>query len=691
MPQRSRNILIRALRKAGIQGSPKYYWSNTGASTLGDVPSSGTFAAWDLDVDADWNVLLVVKVSGEQSQPTPLRRIIRVFYETDTSKQYGGFSNEQGQVECDEPRAPRVRFASEVQSYYAAMAQVSNVETTAVARARRGHGGEQAGPGKRVPDPRPEWEPPRCSCRKCGDSDGCLCDVDSGTQFGDRCSVCNAGDPHVQCLCTCTDTLGDRRRQVVTDGDRRRQVATGGDKDVADVHVLGGATPSAEYRNAPRQCSCRMCGGPDDGCQNNATVFGQWVAAVCAHCTTDGWQSPCPCDCEYGVGRDSSTAPTTSSTAPTTSSTADLQVDNIEDEDDPEVDFYATKKKRAEQRKKVRAILDAELKKKGFADDAQRARLAHVCSGHVPMEDWCLDCGLAKQRRKAHRRDGCGTHRARCWHADTFGPVTPPGDHGERHGVVLVSEEHDTPGGGPIRTKASSLVKDELVKFAAKLGAGPMNFYTDGGTEYKGHVDRYIADQKDDNGSTPVHHSSTRYSPWRNGRSESMVQQVKDHIRVSLAQGKPRCLWPYAMKGALACLELVAGATEMLHGEDYARSQAKLLAPFGCVVTVVREGDERSGGGTFGEKSWKGFYILARGDRVQVGRFDKNNKITIVESQNVKVFRELEFDWPAAIKDSVDADIEFEDTCEPDETVTWAECTRCKKWRRDRGARPVHV
>ena len=610
MPQRSRNILVRALRKAGIQGSPKYYWSNTGANTLGDVPSSGTFAAWDLDVDADWNVLLVVKVSGDQSQPTPLRRIIRVFYETETSKQYGGFSNEQGQVECDEPRAPRVRFASEVQSYYAAMAQVSNVETTAVARARRGHGGEQAGPGKRVPDPRPEWEPPRCSCRKCGDSDGCLCDVDSGTQFGDRCSVCNAGDPHVQCLCTCTDTLGPSTEVHVGEHG----------EDGLDPWVEKEQVQAGHRRHVKREA--------------RRSHEKRWTES----------REPSAKEEERGT------------------------------------------RKRARKERRVAAIQEARKLEKLLGTELAHRALGHrliYCPG-------CVTCALAKQKRARHKHEGLSRNRGSThWHSDIAGPF-PAGYDGSKYfiDVIAESEKEDecpTVRWYPMKSRHSGVVKNALESFARLIKVRPKNLRVDGANDYKGCVKSWVEKECSPPGEPPAVLDPTyRYSPWENGAAETNIGVGQAGVRAALLDSNaPVVMWPFALRWTSDTELLTSGAWERLYGVEAADTMRKNVAPFGALVTVVKEEPEIDGK-TFEARALKAFLAGYETDGGLYVGFWHGGRWRALRTRNFRLFKDKKY-WeepPADTLEFVPSEGSTEEEASPDDhTVTWVECSHCGKWR----------
>jgi len=124
LPTRSAGIIARAMRKAGETRTPTRYWVNSSEGTEPSPEEGDDQECMDLDVDADWNVLLVTRTKA--SDPLAKgRRIVRVYF---------GQSEEKGEsVAFDAP--VKVRFETTCESYHAAL-DICDVETRAMRRAR---------------------------------------------------------------------------------------------------------------------------------------------------------------------------------------------------------------------------------------------------------------------------------------------------------------------------------------------------------------------------------------------------------------------------------------------------------------------------------------------------------------------------------------------------------------------------
>jgi len=144
MPERSRRILWKALCKAGYatEGHPESYWASS--NTASTPPPVTARLAVDLDVDCNWNVLLITKVVGTDEPARVERRIIRVYWDSATQDQGEVPRGTQDDTAEVKTGGHRVQFAEpEVQAYHVALqwahdeVQRSEVyETRAQKRAR---------------------------------------------------------------------------------------------------------------------------------------------------------------------------------------------------------------------------------------------------------------------------------------------------------------------------------------------------------------------------------------------------------------------------------------------------------------------------------------------------------------------------------------------------------------------------
>ncbi len=126
MPERSRRILWKALCKAGFatEGYPDSYWASSSMSSV--PPTCTARMAIDLDVDSNWNVLLVTKIESTTIPGRVERRIIRVYWGTDTAQEHGHAGDPPVQEIAGEDAAAErhVRFDPEVQAYHTALGWV---------------------------------------------------------------------------------------------------------------------------------------------------------------------------------------------------------------------------------------------------------------------------------------------------------------------------------------------------------------------------------------------------------------------------------------------------------------------------------------------------------------------------------------------------------------------------------------
>ena len=355
-----------------------------------------------------------------------------------------------------------------------------------------------------------------------------------------------------------------------------------------------------------------------------------------------------------------------------------------EELDKDQQERIALKHRRKRERKRICKLITDMLKKEGVTNAEV---VAHESCGHSTMLAGCVRCAIGKQRRKAHKHQGLAKRRDRVWHADTAGRITPAGANGEKYFIVIIEEKTDLVGGGATRSKASKLVKDQLVDFTKEVRHVPLDLVTDQGKEFLGEVTAWL-DSLNTGDEIHVHTPVPRYSPWRNGRAEKKVQDVKDMCGSSMG-GKPPGLWPLCVEWCFDTLNTTSGAVAEAFGAERQAAQEKLLAPFASVVTMVREEPEKLEG--IGNKAIKGFYCGVKGDCVRVGLYDaENKKVRVVLSQNVKLFRNESFfgadeqenkvtfgseEEPITVEDDLSDRLE-------ENLTTWAECTSCEKWRR---------
>lgn len=348
----------------------------------------------------------------------------------------------------------------------------------------------------------------------------------------------------------------------------------------------------------------------------------------------------------------------------------------------------ALKHRRKNARKKVLKQVTDKFVKRGISR-AEAEKLAHAVL-HAPMKDGCLPCGLTKQRRKAHsHQTGVASQRQRAWHVDTMGKIFPLGLNGEQYLVAGVEEEHDWPFCHPTKSKLSREVTGKLEDQARTLGFAPMILRSGGDTEYQGKTETWLYAQTADDGRTPMHEKTLRYSPWRLGRAEKnngdfgdMISAITEHA------GAPSCYWPLAAVYANDVRPLVEGAVERLHGNAVAEKVVKNLVPFGTKATMVREGPERDQR-KFGHTSIEGFVIGFDGDAYRFAEELPDGKVKVTLSQNVRTYLDQKT-WNIPKDDPRRAPIRYQTEAhdeglyllkEGEDAISWVECTTCQKWR----------
>ena len=306
----------------------------------------------------------------------------------------------------------------------------------------------------------------------------------------------------------------------------------------------------------------------------------------------------------------------------------------------------------------------------------------------------CVVCNLAHQRRQAHSHRASDDTRdvKRRWHIDTMGKVTPPSQCrpfvGAEYGACGLSEEDDRLLFTPMRSKHSSQAKIGLTSFYHSCGSRwPDCVRTGHDSEYAGKCN----DLYHEHG---IHHECTlRYSPWENGNAEAAVHMCEDRGTAALvASNAPYSTWPFATAHAVDTENLARGlkltptsVEDPVTGDDDDDFPVRLMGPYGCQVTVVKEGAERVQGEKFQPRAWLGFHCGYAGRHsVRVGFRREDGTFDSVVTQNAKVYPNDKYFTQARGENDV-----FKRTTTHEresDKDTWVQVTCCSKWRQIEGS-----
>ena len=267
------------------------------------------------------------------------------------------------------------------------------------------------------------------------------------------------------------------------------------------------------------------------------------------------------------------------------------------------------------------------------------------------------------------------------WKIDLAGEVSPEGYRREKYFHVIKQLDTGYKGYLPVTSKHSAVTKKVVQEFAAEVRAMPKEMHCDGGTEYKGDHARWLLDT----GCVTV--ELPRYSPWLNGAIECEVGAAKRGVATIMSERDiPKKAWPVVLKWFQDTGNLMLKSWDKVHGQADGVATRRRMVPFGTVATFVKEVPEKMNGDTFQSKTVTGFVAGYRPHGVyRVGYFCDGH-LRVLLTQNVKVYPgryyfpetkgEARFDPDAEI-----AQREEKSLHEDEELDTWAECTRCGKWR----------
>jgi hypothetical protein len=303
-------------------------------------------------------------------------------------------------------------------------------------------------------------------------------------------------------------------------------------------------------------------------------------------------------------------------------------------------------------------------------DDSLDKYLHRLCnhknvpgSEKVCGADACLVCALGQQRREGHSRKGTSEEQD-AWHSDVAGPYVPAADL-SRYILVIVDTLTEYKRYAPIRSRLSKVIAKELQDFQATMSRSPETLRTDGAKDYLGEVAVWRTH------NTVKHDVYHRYSPWENGLCETTVQRALYGSTCGLIDSNaPTETWHLAARHAECVDNLIDGAYEKLYGTDKTKRMLRFVAPYGTLVTVVKEEPERDTnmGKHFGNRSFPaflyGFHIIDGHPGADVA-FYKEGALHTLRTQNARihhgeryfgdkspVFRELRFMDPGTADDA---------------------------------------
>ena len=349
-------------------------------------------------------------------------------------------------------------------------------------------------------------------------------------------------------------------------------------------------------------------------------------------------------------------------------------------------------------RKRNRLKLEARVVK--HVDDtftllpqSERNFIVHTILDHstkISGAGQCIVCNLAHQRRQTHSHQASddGRKTKKRWHVDTMGKVTPPSRCrpcvGAEYGMCGLSEEDDRLFFEQLRSKHSSQTKLGLTSFYHACGSRwPECVRTGHDSEYGGKCNDLYREHG-------IHHDMTlRYSPWENGSAEATVHLCEDRGSAALiASNAPYGVWPYATGHAIDTENIARGlrltpssVEDLVVGEDDDVFPVRLMGPFGCKITVVKEGAEYVKGAKFQPRSWVGFHCGYAGRHsIKVGFLRDDNTYDFIVSQNVKVYPNEKFF--VGVNNGENDKFQRTTRHEKENDVdTWVQTSCCSKWR----------
>ena len=329
--------------------------------------------------------------------------------------------------------------------------------------------------------------------------------------------------------------------------------------------------------------------------------------------------------------------------------------------------FKFKEKRIAKNREKE--LVEFYMSKHGMTAIAAR-ECAHRAVGHMPSMPSCIVCQLAKQRRLEHSHKSDDSRLVGdVWHLDNFGRVTPESETGSRYGCAGRVEGGPNHGEllfEPLQISHSCNVNRALIKFHQNGTPFPKTVKTGEDTPFLGKC----KETYDANGISHV--TAPRYSSWRNGTAEQAVGACEDLGCAAIVDGNcNETLWDKATLHAV----YVENWRKGIPGYDF---PARLIGPFGCIVTCVREGPERERGEKFSGRAWRGFhggFVRGTSDCIWVGEELENGNTKYFKSQNVRVFPNLRY-WSSAPHGARERNrrTNFD-------VVHWCKVSCCGKWR----------
>lgn len=318
----------------------------------------------------------------------------------------------------------------------------------------------------------------------------------------------------------------------------------------------------------------------------------------------------------------------------------------------------------------------------------------HRRTGHQPKSPNCITCSLAKQIRKTRRRqtkedaEKLASQIGKCWWADVVGPITPEGFSGERYALVVVDEATNYTALRAIQNKESITIKVALESIARELGVAPKQLgqlRTDGGTEFRGQVERWL-DEACVGMSRAQHHVIPTTSHHWIGKVENRIGEITRMARTGIIDSNlPKKLWKHAMGWATVTYNINNGSYGEIFGEEMALMTRKRLVPFGTLATMknfnVKDGEK------FEPRSMEVAVVgYGGGDEYHVG-WMKERKFVFDRTANVKIFAGEVYcpdsNQNVAIRRQRVKDIATQTETQEEMTyeVAWVQCSLCAAWR----------